>query len=266
MNAKKIRLIIEKEFDEIMKNKMVLATILLMPLMFAIVIPVAMLLPAIVSPADLAGNDTQQLVKNLPGAGDMTPQAAYITFMVSAILPFFMMLPAILPTIISSYSIVGEKKNRTLEPLLAAPVEVEDIMAGKALAALIPALIATWLSAAIFAILVYVLTNNIVGRILVPDLTWLIGLFILGPLVAFLGVMFTIVISSRVNDPRTAQQISVIFIVPIMAIFMGQMFGLFLINETIILGVCVVALLADVAVVKIGGELFEREKILTRWK
>ena len=47
---------------------------------------------------------------------------------------------------------------------------------------------------------------------------------------------------------------------------MGQMFGLFLINESIILGVCVVAFLADVAVVKIGGELFEREKILTRWK
>jgi ABC-2 type transport system permease protein len=266
MNAKKIRIIIEKEFDEIMKNKLVMATILLMPLMFAIVIPVAMLLPAIISPDEMAGNDTLQLVSKLPGAENMSGQEAYIVFMVSAILPFFMMLPAILPTIISSYSIVGEKKNRTLEPLLAAPVEVEDIMAGKALAALIPALIATWLSAAIFAVLVYVLTNNIVHRILVPDATWLIGLFVLGPLVAFLGVMFTIVISSRVNDPRTAQQVSVVFILPIMALFMAQMFGLFLINETVILGVCVVALLADVAIVKIGGELFEREKILTRWK
>jgi ABC-2 type transport system permease protein len=266
MNAKKIMIIVEKEFDEIMKNKMILSTILLMPLLFAIVIPAAMILPAIIAPDDLAGNETMDLVKNLPGAENMGGQEAYIVFMVSAILPFFMMLPAILPTIISSYSIVGEKKNRTLEPLLAAPIAAEDIMAGKALAALIPALIATWLSAAIFAILVYLLTNNIVHRILVPDSTWLIGLFVLGPLVAFLGVMFTIIISSRVNDPRTAQQVSVIFILPIMAIFMGQMFGLFLINETIILGVCVVALVADIAVIRIGGELFEREKILTRWK
>ena len=206
------------------------------------------------------------LVKNLPGAENMGAQEAYIVFMVSAILPFFMMLPAILPTIISSYSIVGEKKNRTLEPLLAAPIAVEDIMAGKALAALIPALIATWISAAIFAVLVYVLTNNIVHRILVPDTTWLIGLFVLGPLVAFLGVMFTIIISSRVNDPRTAQQISVIFILPIMAIFMAQMFGVLLINETVMLGVCVVALIADIAVIKIGSDLFDREGILTRWK
>jgi ABC-2 type transport system permease protein len=266
MNAKKIRLIIEKEFDEIMKNKMVLSTLLLMPLLFAIVIPAAMILPAMLSPDELAGNDTQQLIKNLPGAENMGAQEAYIVFMVSAILPFFMMLPAILPTIISSYSIVGEKKNRTLEPLLAAPIAVEDIMAGKALSALVPALIATWLSAAVFAILVFVLTNNIVHRILVPDMTWLIGLFILGPLVAFLGVMFTIIISSRVNDPRTAQQISVIFILPIMAIFMAQMFGILMINETVMLGVCVVAFIVDIAVIKIGSDLFDREGILTRWK
>jgi ABC-2 type transport system permease protein len=266
MNAKKIRVIVEKEFDEIMKNKMVLATILLMPLLFAIVIPAAMLVPVMMSPDELGGNDTAQMISLVPGVEDMTTQEGFIVFMVKALLPFFMMLPAILPTIISSYSIVGEKKNRTLEPLLAAPIATEDIMAGKALAALIPALVATWVSAAIFAVMVYVLTNNIVHRILVPDTTWLLGLFVLGPLVAFLGVMFTVVISSRANDPRTAQQVSVIFILPIMAIFMGQMFGLFLINESIILGVCVGALVADFAILKIGSELFEREKILTRWK
>ena len=266
MNAKKIRLIVEKEFDEIMKNKLVLGSIVLMPLLFALVIPFAMLAPAVLSPNELSGNDTKQLVGNLPGAENMTGPEAYIVFMVSAILPFFMMLPAILPTVISSYSIVGEKKNRTLEPLLAAPIAVEDIMAGKAIAALIPALAATWLAAAIFSVVVFLLTNSIVHRILVPDATWLLGLFVLGPLVAFLAVMFTVVISSRVTDPRTAQQISVVFVLPIMALFMAQMFGLMLVNETIILGVCAVVFVADVAIVKIGSELFEREKILTRWK
>jgi ABC-2 type transport system permease protein len=94
----------------------------------------------------------------------------------------------------------------------------------------------------------------------------MIGLFVLGPLVAFLGVMFTIIISSRVNDPRTAQQISVIFILPIMAIFMAQMFGILMINETVMIAVCVVALIADIAVIKIGSDLFDREGILTKWK
>ncbi len=68
MNAKKIRIIIEKEFDEIMKNKLVLATILLMPLIFAIVIPAAMILPAIIAPDEMAGNETMELVSKLPGS------------------------------------------------------------------------------------------------------------------------------------------------------------------------------------------------------
>ena len=266
MNARKIHLIIEKEFDEILKNKLILATILGMPLIFSLVIPAAMLLPAIVSPDQFTSNNMTQLARNLPGADNMKPVEAYIVFMVSAILPFFMMLPAILPTIISSYSVVGEKKNRTLEPLLAAPVAVEDIMAGKALAALIPALLATWISAAIFAAVVYLLTNGIVHQILVPDLTWLIGLFILSPLIAFLGVMFTVVISSKVNDPRTAQQFSVVLILPIMLIFLSQMTGLLMVNEAVVLGVSLVVLLADLAILKIGSKLFDREGILTRWK
>ena len=266
MNAKKIRLIIEKEFDEIMKNKLVLGTMLFLPLMFAVVLPVAMLMPAIVSPGDLSANDTARMIGQLPGASDMSGPEAYIIFMVKAILPLFMMLPAILPTIISSYSIVGEKKNRTLEPLLATPVAVEDIMIGMALASLIPAVAATWVAGAIFAVLVWLLTHNIVHRILVPDLTWLVSLVVLSPLLAFLGVMLTVIISSRVNDPRTAQQFSVILIIPIFAVLMAQMFGLMMINELVVLAICAVLVIADVAVVKIGSDLFDREEILTRWK
>jgi ABC-2 type transport system permease protein len=266
MNAKKIAIIVEKEFDEIMKNKLVLGTMLFLPLIFAIIIPMAILIPVIVSPGQLAGNSTTDMISHLPGAQDMSAQEGYIVFMVSAMLPFFLMLPAILPTIISSYSIIGEKKSRTLEPMLATPTAVEDILAGKAIAALLPALVATWISAALFAAVVWLLTNGIVHRVLVPDLAWLIGLFILAPLLAFLAVMITVLISSRANDPRTAQQVSVVFILPIIAIFMSQMMGLILVDESIILVICVVALVADLVILKIGSKLFDREEILTRWK
>jgi ABC-2 type transport system permease protein len=266
MNAKKIGIIVEKEFDEIMKNKLVLGTMLFLPLVFAILIPIAMLIPAIVSPGQLSGNSTTDMISHLPGAQNMSAEEGYIVFMVSALLPFFMVLPAILPTIISSYSIIGEKKNRTLEPMLATPIAVEDILAGKAIAALVPALVATWISAALFAAVVWLLTNGIVHRVLVPDLTWLIGLLILAPLLAFLAVMVTVLISSRANDPRTAQQVSVVFILPIMAIFISQMMGLILVDESIILVICVVALVADLVILKVGSKLFDREEILTRWK
>jgi len=266
MNLEKIRLIVWKEFEEIMKNKLILGSILLTPLIFAFLLPTAMFMPAILSPGELTSNETTRMISNLPGVAGMSAQEGYFAFMTMALLPFFMMLPAILPTIISAYSIVGEKKNRTLEPLLAAPVSVDDIMIGKTLAALIPALAGTWISAAIFAILVWAMTHNIVHRILVPDLTWLICLFILGPLIAFFGVMLTVVISSRVNDPRVAQQFSIVLLLPILAISMAQFTGLLLVNANMILVICAVIAGADVILVQIGGQLFDREEILTHWK
>ena len=265
---RKILLIMEKEFEEIMKNRLILFSILFMPLVFSIFIPVAMLVPMIMSSDEFnqtAGNNSS-VSASMSGLAGITSQEGAIAFMITATLPFFMMLPAMLPTIISSYSIIGEKKNRTLEPLLAAPISVQDIMIGKALSALVPALVATWLAAAIYSVVVWLLTKDIVHRVLVPDMIWLIGLFILAPMLAFFGVMITIIISSRVNDPRTAQQISVVLVLPLVGIFIAQMAGFVMLDIRMIVIICVIVFLADVAVVKIGGKLFDREEILTRWK
>ncbi|WP_424357240.1 ABC transporter permease subunit [Methanocella sp. MCL-LM] len=264
----KIQLIIEKEFEEIMKNKIILFSILFMPLIFSVFIPMAMLVPMIMSPDEFnqSMNTTTGPIGTSGGISSMTTQEGIISFMVTATLPFFMMLPAMLPTIISSYSIIGEKKNRTLEPLLAAPISVQDIMIGKAISALVPALVATWIAAAIYAVVVWLLTNNIVHRVLVPDMIWLIGLFILGPLLAFLGVMITVIISARVSDPRTAQQISVVLILPLVGIFIAQLAGFMLLDTKLILIICVIVLVIDLAVIRIGSKLFDREEILTRWR
>ena len=265
---KKVLLIIEKEFEEIMKNRLILFSILFMPLVFSIFIPVAMLVPMLMSSEEFnqTASNNSSVPSNMSGLAGITTQEGAIAFMITATLPFFMMLPAMLPTIISSYSIIGEKKNRTLEPLLAAPISVQDIMIGKALSALVPALVATWISAAIYSVVVWLLTKDIVHRVLVPDMIWLIGLFILAPMIAFLGVMITIIISSRVNDPRTAQQISVVLVIPLVGIFIAQMAGFVLLDTKMILIICAIVLLADIAVVRIGGKLFDREEILTRWK
>jgi ABC-2 type transport system permease protein len=240
---------------------------LLMPLIFAIVLPLAMVLPALISPGELDGNETQQLVSKLPGVEGMGAQEAYIVFMIKAMLPFFMILPAILPTIISSYSIIGEKKNRTLEPLLAAPVSVYDIIIGKALSALIPSLLATWISAVIYLCITSGLSITFLHRLILPDMViWGLGMLVFAPLVAFLGIMLTVMISSRVNDPRVAQQISALLIIPIMALFIMQMSGLAIIDVRIMLALIVVAFIVDVISIRLGKFIFDREETLTRWK
>jgi ABC-2 type transport system permease protein len=73
-------------------------------------------------------------------------------------------------------------------------------------------------------------------------------------------------VSSRVNDPRVAEQLSMIVIIPVMAIFLGQLAGLFVLNSQLILISAVVLIVVDVVLTNLAVRLFQRENILTRWK
>jgi ABC-2 type transport system permease protein len=87
-----------------------------------------------------------------------------------------------------------------------------------------------------------------------------------GPLIAVLAVNFAIIVSSRVSDPRVAEQISAVLIVPLIGVMFGQMAGLILINAQLMLATILILIILDIAFVFIGSALFQREYILTRWK
>ena len=70
--------------------------------------------------------------------GDLSPGDCGIYFLVSQFLLMFMLLPLAIPATIASYSIVGEKITRTLEPLLATPISTLQLLVGKAAAAVTP--------------------------------------------------------------------------------------------------------------------------------
>ena len=47
-------------------------------------------------------------------------------------------MPAYIPLSIATFIIIGEKQARSLEPVLAAPIRTVELLAGKAIAALVP--------------------------------------------------------------------------------------------------------------------------------
>jgi ABC-2 type transport system permease protein len=98
------------------------------------------------------------------------------------------------------------------------------------------------------------------------DARWLIAIFIVGPLLAVMAVTFSLMISSRVNDPRVAEQVSMVVIVPVLAGFFGQVAGLFVLNKQIISVVALVMLVLDALLLYLTTRVFQREQILTRWK
>src|SRR5205823_3949421 len=93
-------------------------------------------------------------------------------------LPMFLVLPIFLPILLAAQSIGGERERRTLEPLLATPVSTLSIILGKSIAALVPAMLITWVAAALFCAGI----DLVVGRALLPDGAWLFGTLALSAL------------------------------------------------------------------------------------
>jgi ABC-2 type transport system permease protein len=91
-------------------------------------------------------------------------------------------------------------------------------------------------------------------------------MFIVAPLMTVFAVNIAIIISSRVNDPRAAEQIGMLVMLPILMIFFGSILGLFTLTATSMLVFGVLTLLIDIGLVILGVKLFQRETILTQWK
>src|SRR4029077_6362730 len=80
----------------------------------------------------------------------LPPEAASALAGSNALL-YMLGIPAIVPALVAAYSIVGERQQDTLEPVLTTPIRQEELLVGKALAALAPSL------AIAYAVYVFVL-------------------------------------------------------------------------------------------------------------
>ena len=260
----KIKTIMLKEWAQVFKNRLVLSTLIFMPLLFT-AIPLVMLYA-------MRGTGAQELTSDMPPQfSAMCPQGltageCFQVYTVNQFMMLFMMIPLIIPVNIAAYSIVGEKTTRSLEPLLATPITTTELLFGKNLAAAVPAVVATWIGFLLYVLGAWVIvrSSRVVAALLDP--MWWLAVFVAGPLLAVLSVNFALMVSSRVNEPRVAEQLSAIVILPLLALFIGQVAGLFLINRQLIILFTIILALIDSLMIYLAVRVFQREVILTRWK
>ncbi len=175
-------------------------------------------------------------------------------------------IPAVLPAGIASYALVGEKNNRSLEPLLASPLSDRELLWGKILGILLPTLGVTAMGFTLLAIVSDALVAGPLGFLLFPNLTWAIAFLALSPLLAFMAITISVVISARSTDVRSAQEVSSLLVLPVIFLFVGSILTSALTNVWV-LGVLAVGLLAlDAVLFQIAVDLFQREAILVKWK
>ena len=261
----KIQVIMLKEWAEVFKNRFVLFAVAFLPIIFT-ALPLVILY-GMRSSGDLTGEvpfdgppQFMQLCEGLAGGECMQ------FFIISQFMLLFMMLPVIIPITIASYSIVGEKTTRTLEPVLATPITTFELLIGKTVAAVIPAVAVSWIGFLLFVIGTRILTDGPEVGAKLFDPLWLMAIFVVGPLMAVAAVSVAIMVSSRANDPRVAEQLSMLVLLPILGLFIGQVTGYFFLNARLILWMAIGLLVIDTGLMYFATQLFQRETILTRWK
>jgi len=179
---------------------------------------------------------------------------------------WFVIIGAVLPPPIASYSIVGEKVERSLEPLLATPVSDGEILLGKSIAAFLPTILATYAGAAIYMTLVDRTLYGIAGYLYYPNWEMAVILLLLAPLTALLSIEVNVITSARVSDVRSASQLGGVVFAPFLAVYIAGEIGVITLDTTTLLIISAIFAVLAVVMFFISTRTFQREEILTKWK
>jgi ABC-2 type transport system permease protein len=248
MRLSKSWVIAEKDFKTFRKKKNIIYSLVAVPLIVAVLIPVVI---------EYAGHRNGQ--NGLP--------ATELLILLPAFSFFYVILAAYLPTPIASYTIVGEKVEKSLEPLLATPTTDTEILLGKGIAAFLPPMGAVLGGSVVFMTLMDLVTQSKLGYYYFPSWSSAMELSLLAPLAALLSVQVNVIVSSRMSDVRTSQQLGALTVLPLAGLYVsGELSIVDLGSRTNLLIIAAAILVVDVVLFFVAKATFRREEILTKWK
>ncbi len=179
---------------------------------------------------------------------------------------FYIILVYIQSTTLASYSILGEKIEQSLEPLLATPTTESELLLGKTITSFLPAVAIIYINSVIFMFLSDLFTYNTLGYLFYPNWTMAFVLLIVVPLSSIFSIQLNVIISSRVNDVRTANQLGFLMFIPFMALYIPLVSNSLTLNVSNLTIISIIILLIDLILFYISKSTFSRDKILTKWK
>jgi ABC-type transport system involved in multi-copper enzyme maturation permease subunit len=235
MSGTRVQAIFLKELREYRRNRSIVVTMAVIPLIF-ILFP---LIELIALPASAASGLLQ---------GDP--------------LAYLLGIPAIVPAVVAAYSVVGERQQDTLEPVLTTPIRREEFLLAKALAALVPSLAVAYVVYLFFLACVELFARPAVASAAIqgPEL---LAQLLFTPLLASWSIWIGIAISSRASEVRVAQQLGMLASLP--SVVVTTLIAFDVIHPTLALaiGLAAVLLVLDGLGWRIVSGLFDRERLIT---
>jgi ABC-2 type transport system permease protein len=173
-----------------------------------------------------------------------------------------LLVPVLLPATMSAFSVVGEREQGTLEPVLTTPVTRMELILGKAAAIFLPAVGLSYLVFGMFIAIVALFAKPAVATEMwnAPQLPAEV-VFI--PLLAAWAIWVGLAVSSRVSDTRVAQQLSVLASLPAIALVALMSFRILSPSLWLALALALALLAVDCGACFVVAGLFDRERLVT---
>ncbi len=232
----RVSAILLKELRDYRRNRFVLLTMAATPVLF-IVLPMIQL---------IAANVTGKAVDTRIGLS----------------LIYMLVIPLMMPSVMSAYSVVGEREQGTLEPVLITPIRREEFLIGKALAVLLPTVVIAYAVFGIVLAAVSLFAHPSIASAIDGGTHVLVQL-LFTPLLAGWAIWIGIGVSTRSTDVRAAQQLSVLGSVPPLALVALVSLNVIAVSTALALGLAAALLAFDLLAWRIVGAMFDRERLIT---
>lgn len=238
MSLTRVFSVVRKEVREFRRNRFVIGTMAVLPFVFLIT-PVVTIFRI---PASASG-----------------PQVKAAVGVISLLL---LIIPIVIPPVIAAYSVVGERDQGTLEPVLTAPLRASELLLGKAAAAFLPSVAIAYTLYGTVLIGVRLGAAHVVSTVVFHP-PQLLAQILFTPLLALWSIWVGIGISTRASDVRVAQQLATVASLPLLAFTSLLSFQLIKPSVPIAIGLALALLAADIAAWRVVSGLFDRERLVT---
>jgi ABC-type Na+ efflux pump permease subunit len=228
--------ILHQELRDYRRNRFVIGTTPATPVLFII-------LPAI-----------QLIAANATGKN--------LSVHVGLSLLYMLVIPVMMPSAVSAYSVAGEREQGTLEPVLTTPIRREEFIVGKALAAFVPTLVIAYAIFGIFLAVAGLFAHPAVDSAIYAGTHVLVQL-LFTPLLAGWAIWVGIAVSARSTDVRVAQQLSVLGSMPPLAVVALASLNVITVSTALAIGLAAALLAIDLLAWRIVAAMFDREHLVT---
>lgn len=209
--------------------------------------------------------EAQAAIAQIPELAGLSGNGLIQAFLFHQFTLLLLLIPVVGAMSLATHSVIGEKQSKALEPLLATPLSTTELLAAKTLTPFVFALALSWVAAVLFIAGVWLVSEPGVWRAMLGLRTFLM-LCVLGPLVELAALQLSVIVSSRANDPRSAQQLTSLLILPITGVFVAQLMGAFIVSPATLLLGSLGCLILNAGLLWAGVQIFQRETILMSWK